>query len=134
MVIFQVEGMEYFTEISFITFADLKREIKSFSSCNHKDRERIYSVSITEKQIQNKGKTLLPGCINISSNTVPKKRKKSLQGIVKWQLSLPEHRLQELKARSSMHISWIFIPAIISLSLLASQVHKRHRHAERGFH
>lgn len=49
------------------------------------------------------------------------------------QLSLPEHRLQELKARSIMHTSWIFIPAIISLSLLASEVHRCHRHAEGGF-
>ena len=48
------------------------------------------------------------------------------------QLSLPEHRLQELKARSIMHTSWIFIPAIIFLSLLASPVHKRQRQAEGG--
>ena len=47
------------------------------------------------------------------------------------QLSLPEHRLQELKARRIMHTSWIFIPAII-LSLLASQVHKRQEQAEGG--
>ena len=47
------------------------------------------------------------------------------------QLSLPEHRLQELKARSITHSSWIFIPAIM-LSLLASQVHKRQGQAEGG--
>lgn len=76
-------GHEVFHWNLFYYFADLKREMKSFSSCNHKDRERIYSVSITKKQIQNKGKTLLPGCINISSNTMQKKKKKSPQGIVK---------------------------------------------------
>lgn len=44
-------------------------------------------------------------------------------------MSLPEHRVQELKASSITHTSWIFIPAIIILSLLASQVHKRQRQA-----
>ena len=46
------------------------------------------------------------------------------------QLSLPEHRLQELRARSTRHTSWIFIPAIISLRFLGSQVHRRQKWPE----
>lgn len=117
----------------FYCLAGLKTEKKSFSSCNHKDRERKYSASITKKikiKIQNKGETLLPGYINIRSNELQKREKEITSRSCEMQLSLPEHRLQELKARSIMHTSWIFIPAIITLRFLASQVYKPQRPAE----
>ena len=59
-----------FHQNPFYYLSDLKRKKRSFSSCDHKDKAREYLVSATQKPIQNKGETLLPECINVSSNTL----------------------------------------------------------------